>query len=222
MTDGRCRARKLLTTNKPPHCLFNWSLPRGASDLPFQIPPDRTLAEEVSLVLSNPLSLSDNSFAANTEFFFFNLRSPITPNSTSSSSHSSSGLLTMSDQQPQSHTMHPRFVPAQWPDQSDLPQVQSPYISPPSPFVVPTPHPSFVPPAAPSVMPPTMSHVPPFQYNRTMPSPGNRSAPRFDGHSPSLKHFFDEMDYLGNACGLSPTEKIQHTLCYLDFQEYET
>ena len=55
-----------------------------------------------------------------------------------------------------------------------------------------------------------------------MPSPGNQSAPRFDGHHPSLKHFFDEMDYLGNACGLSPTEKIQHMLRYLDFCEYET
>ena len=30
------------------------------------------------------------------------------------------------------------------------------------------------------------------------------------------------MDYLGNACGLSPIEKIQYTLCYLDFCEYET
>jgi len=30
------------------------------------------------------------------------------------------------------------------------------------------------------------------------------------------------MDYLGNACGLSPTEKIQHMLCYLDFCKYET
>jgi len=38
-----------------------------------------------------------------------------------------------------------------------------------------------------------------------MPSPGDRSAPRFDRHPPSLKRFFDEMDYLRNACGLSPT-----------------
>ena len=55
-----------------------------------------------------------------------------------------------------------------------------------------------------------------------MPSPGDRSALRFDGHSPSLKCFFDEIDYLGNACELSPTEKIQHTLCYLDFCKYKT
>ena len=55
-----------------------------------------------------------------------------------------------------------------------------------------------------------------------MPSPGDRSAPRFDGHPLPSKCFFDEMDYLGNACGLSPTEKIQHMLRYLDFHEYET
>ena len=54
-----------------------------------------------------------------------------------------------------------------------------------------------------------------------MPSPGDRSAPRFDGHPLPSKCFFDEMDYLGNACGLSPTEKIQHMLRYLDFCEYE-
>jgi len=67
-----------------------------------------------------------------------------------------------------------------------------------------------------------MPHISSFQYNRTMPSPGDRSAPRFDEHPPSLKHFFDEIDYLGNACRLSPTEKIQHMLRYLDFHEYET
>ena len=145
----------------------------------------------------------------------------------------------MSDQQPQTHTTCPRFVPAQWPDQSgyedtgpsypthpkttsNLPQAQSPYISSLSPFVAPTPHPSFVPLAAPSIMPSTMPHIPSFQYNRTMPSPGDWSAPRFDGHPPSLKHFFDEMDYLGNTYGLSSTEEIQHTLCYLDFYKYET
>jgi len=145
----------------------------------------------------------------------------------------------MSDQQSQTHTTHPRFVPAQWPDQSgyedtghshpthpqttsNLPRAQSPYIPSPSPFSAPTPYPSFVLPVALSIMPSTMSHIPSFQYNRTMPSPGNQSAPRFDGHPPSLKRFFDEMDYLGNACGLSPTEKIQHMLCYLDFCKYET
>jgi len=55
-----------------------------------------------------------------------------------------------------------------------------------------------------------------------MPSPGNRSAPKFDGHPPSLKRFFDEVDYLGDSYGLSAVEKIQHTLHYLDFREYET
>ena len=189
-------------------------------------------------MLNNPLSLTNNSFTANTKFFSFN-RPPITPNSTPSSPHFSLDLLTMSDQQPQTHTIHPRFVPAQWPDQSgyeetglshpthpqtisNLPRAQSLYIPSPSPFVAPTPYLSFVPPAAPSIMPSTMPHIPSFQYNRTMPSPGDRSAPRFDGHPPSLKRFFDEMDYLGNACGLSSTEKIQHTLRYLDFCEYET
>jgi len=67
-------------------------------DLPFQIPFDHTFAEKVFLVLNNPLSLSNNSFAANTEFFFFNLQLSIISNSTSSLSHSSSGLLTISDQ----------------------------------------------------------------------------------------------------------------------------
>jgi len=55
-----------------------------------------------------------------------------------------------------------------------------------------------------------------------MPSPGNHSTPKFDGHPPSLKRFFDEVDYLGDSCGLSAVEKIQYTLCYLDFREYET
>jgi len=145
----------------------------------------------------------------------------------------------MFDQQPQTHTIRPRFVPAQWPDQSgyedtshshpthpqttsNLPRAHSPYIPSPSPFSAPTPHPSFFLPVALSIMPSTMPHIPSFQYNRTMPSSGDWSAPRFDGHPPSLKRFFDEIDYLGNACRLSPTEKIQHTLHYLDFHEYET
>jgi len=55
-----------------------------------------------------------------------------------------------------------------------------------------------------------------------MPSPGDCSAPKFDGHPLSLKCFFDEVDYLGDSCGLSVVEKIQHTLHYLDFREYET
>ena len=66
---------------------------------------------------------------------------------------------------------------------------------------------------------PTATHL---QYSCTMPSPGDRSAPRFDGHPPSLKCFFDEVDYLGDSCGLLAVEKIQYTLRYLDFREYET
>ncbi|KAF9440820.1 hypothetical protein P691DRAFT_767200 [Macrolepiota fuliginosa MF-IS2] len=55
-----------------------------------------------------------------------------------------------------------------------------------------------------------------------MPAPQDRSAPKFDGHPLSLKQFFDEMDTLANACQLTPEEKIQHTLQYLEWKEYET
>jgi len=55
-----------------------------------------------------------------------------------------------------------------------------------------------------------------------MPSPSDYSAPRFDGHLPLLKYFFDKVDYLGDFCGLSAVEKIQHTLRYLNFKEYKT
>ena len=60
------------------------------------------------------------------------------------------------------------------------------------------------------------------QYSRTMFSLSDYSTPKFDGHSLSLKCFFNEVDYLGDFCGLSVIEKIQHTLHYLDFREYET
>jgi len=60
------------------------------------------------------------------------------------------------------------------------------------------------------------------QYSYTMTSPGNHSAPKFDGHPPSLKHFFDEVDYLKDSCGLLAVEKIQYTLRYLNFREYKT
>jgi len=55
-----------------------------------------------------------------------------------------------------------------------------------------------------------------------MPSPDNHSAPKFNGHPPSLKHFFDEVNYLGDSCRLSSVDETQHTLHYLDFREYET
>src|SRR5215510_3348450 len=55
-----------------------------------------------------------------------------------------------------------------------------------------------------------------------MPGPRDRLAPYFDGHPLSLKRFFDEIDYLSDACGLLPAEKISHTLRYLDHHEYET
>ena len=55
-----------------------------------------------------------------------------------------------------------------------------------------------------------------------MPSPSDYSTPKFDGHSLSLKCFFNEVDYLEDSCGLSVIEKIQHTLHYLDFRKYET
>ncbi|KAJ3564556.1 hypothetical protein NP233_g8219 [Leucocoprinus birnbaumii] len=55
-----------------------------------------------------------------------------------------------------------------------------------------------------------------------MPGRHDRSAPHFDGHPLSLKRFFDEIDYLGDSRGLLPSEKIQHTLRYLDYHEYET
>ncbi|KAJ3565953.1 hypothetical protein NP233_g7310 [Leucocoprinus birnbaumii] len=60
--------------------------------------------------------------------------------------------------------------------------------------------------------------------NNSMGMPGrhDRSAPHFDGHPLSLKRFFDEIDYLGDSRGLLPSEKIQHTLRYLDYHEYET
>ena len=37
-----------------------------------------------------------------------------------------------------------------------------------------------------------------------------------------LKHFFHEVNYLGDSYRLLTVEKIQHTLHYLDFREYET
>lgn len=37
-----------------------------------------------------------------------------------------------------------------------------------------------------------------------------------------MKHFFDEIDIFSNSCGLTPAEKIQHTLWYLEWKEYET
>ncbi|KAF5348858.1 hypothetical protein D9756_009753 [Leucocoprinus leucothites] len=67
--------------------------------------------------------------------------------------------------------------------------------------------------------PQTPTHPPP---QRPMPSRNDRSAPKFDGYPPSLRRFFDEIDYLGNSSGLAPAEKIQHTLRYLEFREYET
>jgi len=60
------------------------------------------------------------------------------------------------------------------------------------------------------------------QYSCTMSSPSDYSTPKFDSHSPLLKCFFNEVDYLGDFCGQSVIEKIQHILHYLDFREYET
>ncbi|KAF5355122.1 hypothetical protein D9756_005719 [Leucocoprinus leucothites] len=68
-------------------------------------------------------------------------------------------------------------------------------------------------------LPPSLSARP---ARPTMPGPRDRGAPTFDGHPLSLKRFFDEVDYLGNASGLTPAEKIQHTLRYLDYRDYET
>jgi len=149
----------------------------------------------------------------------------------------------MTDWQLQSHTARPSFVPAQWSDHEDHKdasdyrhswfggprQAQStpantgdiPLPTYPRASSIPplTQRPSFIrPPLYLSARPAATQ----AQYSCTIPSPGDHSTPKFDGHPPSLKHFFDEVDYLGDSCGLSAVEKIQHTLRYLDFREYET
>ena len=149
----------------------------------------------------------------------------------------------MTDRQLQSYTARPSFVPAQWSDHEDHEDASDyrrsrfggPRQAPSTPanagdIPLPTrPRASSIPPLTrrPSfIRPPSYLSARPAatqaQYSRTMPSPGDRSAPKFDGHPPSLKRFFDEVDYLGDSCGLSAVEKIQHTLRYLDFREYET
>jgi len=207
----------------------------------FSITPDRTLAKEVSLALNNLLSLVDNSFATTAEFFFFHSQPLLLSNS--SSSHSSLGLLAITDRQLRSHTARPSFVPAQWSDHEDHEDTSDYYRSrfggprqalstpanagniplptrPRASSILPlTRRPSFIRPPLYLFARPAATQA---QYSRTMPSSGNRSAPKFDGHPPLLKCFFDEVDYLGDSCGLSAVEKIQHTLRYLDFREYET
>ena len=207
----------------------------------FPITPDYTLTEEVSLALNNPLFLVDNPFAATAEFFFFHPQPLLL--SDSSSSYSSLGLLAMTDQQLWSHIARPLFVPAQWLDHEDYEDASDyrhsrfggprqapstlanagdiPLPTCPQASSIPslTQRPSFIwPPSYLSARP----VVTQAQYSRTMPSPGDHSVPKFDGHPSLLKQFFDEVDYLGDSCGLSAVEKIQHTLHYLDFREYKT
>jgi len=83
----------------------------------FPITPDYTFAEEVFLALNNPLSLVDNFFATTTELFSFYPQPLLL--SDLSLSHSSLGLLAMTNWQLQSHTAWPSFVSTQWSDHKD-------------------------------------------------------------------------------------------------------
>ena len=150
--DGHCCAHKLLT-NSINHLISSTGAHHGGLLTFFQIPPDCTLAEEVSITLNNPLFLTDNSFATDTKLFSFNLQSPITSNITlflSWSTHhiwsttsdpyhpskicscSVARLIGYEDTSP-SYPTHPQTI-------SNILWAQSLYILPSSSFVAPIPY----------------------------------------------------------------------------------
>ncbi|KAF7761580.1 hypothetical protein Agabi119p4_9572 [Agaricus bisporus var. burnettii] len=60
--------------------------------------------------------------------------------------------------------------------------------------------------------------VPPARY---MPGAFDPAAPRFDGEPRSLEHYLDEIELLGQECGLRSQELIRHAVRYLDGTERE-
>lgn len=54
-----------------------------------------------------------------------------------------------------------------------------------------------------------------------MPTRNHHSAPKFDGKAASLSPFLDEVDQLGEACGLTPKQKIEWTIRYAPNEERE-
>ncbi|KAJ3555802.1 hypothetical protein NP233_g12120 [Leucocoprinus birnbaumii] len=96
----------------------------------------------------------------------------------------------------------PRLVPAQWGNQPQVqqgPPVRYPLYLPQQPYVV-------------------VQQPPPTRH---MPARYERSAPKFDGQPRSLRRFFEDIDHLARECGLSQRETIQHTLRYLETNDYD-